>query len=60
MWLQPGWLDISRLWGTSDQYRLNMPQLLECNKTMSIIGNPFYFIIAFCINNNSMILLFTK
>ena len=55
MWLQPEW---SR--GMSDQYRSNMPQLLKCNTTMTIIDNPLYFIIAFCINGNSVMLPFTR
>ena len=60
MWLQPKWSDMPRLRGMSDQYRSNMPQLLKCNTTMTIIDNPLYFIIAFCINSNSVMLPFTR
>ena len=49
-----------RLWGMSDQYRSNMPRLLKCNTTMTIIDDPLYFIIAFCIYNNSVMLPFTR
>ena len=38
------------------QYRSNMPRLLKCNTTMTIIGNPLHFIIAFCINSSSVML----
>ena len=60
MWLQPDWSDMPRLWGMSDQYRSNMPRLLKCNTTMTIIGNPLYFIIAFCMNSNCVMLPFTR
>ena len=53
MLLQPDWSDMPRLWGMSDQYCSNMTRLLKCNTTMTIIGNPLYFIIAFCINSPS-------
>ena len=35
-------------------------RLLKCNTTMTIIGNSLYFIIAFCINSNSVMLPFTR
>ena len=60
MWLQPEWSDMPRLRGMSDQYRSNMPRLLKCNTTMTIIDNPLYFIIAFFINSNSVMLPFTR
>ena len=60
MWLQPDWSDMPRLWGMSDQYLSNMPRLLKCNTTMTMISNPLYFIIAFCINSNSVMLSFTR